>query len=57
MFWQYTDKNQKFYSGIREVESAVEKNTVSTPDEEVRMQNEQTEIELKNQEQNVNNNE
>lgn len=27
MFWQYTDKNQKFYSGIREVDSAVEKNT------------------------------
>ena len=37
--------------------TAVEKNTVSTPDEEVRIQNEQTEIELKNQEQNVNNNE
>ena len=28
MFWQYTDKkSQKFYSRIREVDSAVEKNT------------------------------
>ena len=44
-------------SGIISTKTAVEKNTVSTPDEEVRIQNEQTEIELKNQEQNVNNNE
>ena len=44
-------------SGIISTKTAVEKNTVSTPDEEVRMQNEQTELELKNQVQDVNNNE
>lgn len=44
-------------SGIISTKTAVEKNTVSAPDEEVRMQNEQTELELKNQVQDVNNNE